>query len=84
MTRTEIERRLAIKKDQLDRAYEAYSQLLSGNVQRYVLGSRELTRLDLGRLSDEVRKLENEISLLEAELKSGKRRKTFAVIPRDW
>ena len=84
MTKTEIERRLTVKKDQLEKAYEAYSQLLAGNVQRYVLGSRELTRLDLGTLSGEIRKLENEIDQLEAELKTGSRRKAFAVIPRDW
>ena len=84
MKREVIEKRLEIKTGQLDAAYQAYSELLSGNVQRYVLGSRELTRLDLEKLGNEIRTLENEVENLEALLKGGSRRKAVAVIPRDW
>ncbi len=79
-----LKARLAIKEDMLEEAYKAYRALLSGNVQRYILGSRELTRLDLTKLSAEIKKLENEIEELESEIDGNGRRKMAAVIPRDW
>ena len=84
MKREVIEKRLEIKTGQSDAAHQAYSELLSGNVQRYVLGSRELTRLDLEKLGNEIRTLENEVENLEALLEGGSRRKAVSVIPRDW
>lgn len=85
MKKTErLKLRLEAKDLALKEAYKAYQSLLSGNVQRYILGSRELTRLDLAKLSAEIEKLENEIDQLEAEINGGSRRRTIAVLPRDW
>lgn len=84
MRKETIEKRIAFKQEQLDAAYAAYTELLKANVQRYVLGSRELTKLDLQKLSEEITKLENEIEELENLADGGARRKAVAVIPRDW
>ncbi len=84
MRKETIEKRIAFKQEQLDAAYTAYTELLKANVQRYVLGSRELTKLDLQKLSEEITKLENEIEELENLADGGARRKAVAVIPRDW
>lgn len=80
-----ISRRLEIKKTQLDEAYNAYSELLSGRVKSYAIGSRNLTRFDLPQLEDTIKKLENEIDSLEEQLLSGgKKRKAVGVVPRDF
>lgn len=67
-----------------DAANAAYIALLSGQVQSYTIGSRNLTRLDLSSLEETIRRLEKEIDELEEMLRSGKRRKAVGVIPRDW
>lgn len=71
-------------KKALDAANAAYIALLSGQVQSYTIGSRNLTRLDLSDLEETIRRLEKEIDELEEMLRSGKRRKAVGVIPRDW
>lgn len=84
MDKEMLRERLEYKKEMLRNAYKAYNALLKGNVQRYILGSRELTRLDLTKLSAEIQKLENEIEEIESELAGNGRRRMFAVLPRDW
>ena len=84
MRKEVIEKRIAVKEEMLDAAYTAYTELLKANVQRYVLGSRELTKLDLEKLGEEIRSLENEIEELQSLADGGGRRKAIAVIPRDW
>lgn len=84
MNRERLKKRIEVKEKALDAAYLAYQSLMEGNVQRYVLGSRELTKLDLEKLGKEITKLENELEELESLLNGGARRKAVAVIPRDW
>ena len=48
-----IKKRLEFHTQRLDNLYVAYNKLLSGGVKSYRLDDRELTRLDLGKLSDE-------------------------------
>lgn len=84
MNRERLKKRIEVKEKALDAAYLAYQSLMEGNVQRYVLGSRELTKLDLEKLGNEISKLENELEELESLLNGGARRKAVAVIPRDW
>lgn len=84
MNRERLKKRIEVKEKALDAAYLAYQSLMEGNVQRYVLGSRELTKLDLEKLGNEITKLENELEELESLLNGGARRKAVAVIPRDW
>lgn len=84
MNRERLKKRIEVKEKALDAAYLAYQSLMEGNVQRYVLGSRELTKLDLEKLGKEISKLENELEELESLLDGGARRKAVAVIPRDW
>ena len=47
-----IKKRLEFHTQRLDNLYLAYNKLLSGGVKSYRLDDRELTRLDLGKLSD--------------------------------
>ena len=84
MNRERLKKRIEVKEKALDAAYLAYQSLMEGNVQRYVLGSRELTKLDLEKLGNEITKLENELEELKSLLNGGARRKAVAVIPRDW
>lgn len=84
MNRERLKKRIEVKEKALDAAYIAYQSLMEGNVQRYVLGSRELTKLDLEKLGNEIAKLENELEELKSLLNGGARRKAVAVIPRDW
>lgn len=84
MNRERLKKRIEVKEKALDAAYIAYQSLMEGNVQRYVLGSRELTKLDLEKLGKEITKMENELEELESLLNGGARRKAVAVIPRDW
>lgn len=79
-----IQRRLETRKAALKAAEDAYIALLSGQVQSYTIGSRNLTRLDLGTLKEHIAALEKEIDELEAVLQGRSRRKAVGVIPRDW
>lgn len=79
-----IQRRLDTRRTALEAAEAAYIALLSGQVQSYAIGSRNLTRLDLGELKETISTLEKEIDELEAVLRGGARRKAVAVIPCDW
>lgn len=82
--RTELIERLEFRKSALSEARKAYIALLSGQVQSYTIGSRNLTRLDLEDLKKTVDTLEKEVDGLTAALNGGKRRKAVGVVPRDW
>ena len=82
-SREVIKTRLETKKEQLELANDAYSKLLSGQVQSYAIGSRNLSRFDLPKIEDSIKKLE-EIDSLEEQLRGGKKRKAVGVIPRDF
>lgn len=80
----DIQERLDFRRTSLTAAREAYTALLSGQVQSYAIGSRNLTRLDLEKLKNEIDKLEKEIDELTALLSGQKRRRALGVVPRDW
>lgn len=80
----ELKQRLEFRRKALKEARDAYIALLSGGVKSYAIGSRNLTRLDLPDLMDNISKLEKEVDALEALLAGGKRRKAVGIIPRDW
>ena len=84
MKRATIEKRLTMRQSFLEKAYEAYEKLLSGEVQSYTIGSRSLTKFDMETLQDTIEKWEKEVDELEAQLAGYKKRKSVGVIPRDW
>ena len=84
MNTTTIKKRLEFHTQRLDNLYAAYNKLLSGGVTSYKLDDRELTRLDLGKLSEEIKEAEQKVDELEALLNGQSARKAFGVIPRDW
>jgi len=79
-----LKKRLEFKENCLLKAQEAYISLLSGRTQSYTIGNRSLTRLDLGKLKEEITSLEKEIDSLAAQISSGAPRKTVSVILRDY
>lgn len=83
-TKKEIQERIEFRKSALKAAREAYTALLSGGVQSYTIGSRNLTKLDLEKLKKEIDSLEKEIDELTAKVNGGARRRALGVVPRDW
>ena len=83
-SKTELADRLQFHKTAMDAAQTAYIALLNGQVQSYSIGSRNLTKLDLGRLREEIVYHQKEIDGLTAELNGKKRRRAVGVVPRDW
>lgn len=83
--RTErIEKKLAFRERVLDKLYEAYEAIASGRVKSYMIDDRQLTNHNLDDLSEEIRKVEEEIEELEGQLDGGGRRKAVGVIPMQW
>ena len=84
-SKTTLEKRLETKKLALDAANTAYLALLTGQVQSYTIGSRNLTRLNLGELQEAISALEKEVDDLEAALENGgRKRRAVGILPRDW
>ncbi len=83
-SKTILQKRLAFREKTLERLYDAYTALVNGGVKSYMIDDRQLTRLDISALAEEIRATESEIDALTAELNGKKRRKMFGVIPRDW
>lgn len=83
-SRETIQKRLKTRRDALEATEAAYIALLTGQVQSYAIGSRNLTRLNLSELKETISTLEKEIDELEAVLRGGGRRKAVGIIPRDW
>ena len=79
-----IQKRLDVRKQSLEATEAAYIALLTGQVQSYAIGSRNLTRLNLSELKETISTLEKEIDELEAVLRGGSRRKAVGIVPRDW
>ena len=79
-----IQKRLDMRKKALEATEAAYIALLSGQVQSYAIGTRNLTRLNLSELKETISTLEKEIDELEAVLRGGSRRKAVGIVPRDW
>ena len=82
--KAELKSRLEFHTTAKDAAQTAYIALLNGQVQSYSIGSRNLTKLDLGRLREEIVYHQKEIDGLTAEINGQKRRRAVGVVPRDW
>ena len=82
--KTYLERRLLFRQNAIERLYDAYEKLLAGGVKSYMIDDRQLTRLDLPELWEEIQAMEQEIDQLEAAIAGTKPRKAFGVLPRDW
>lgn len=83
-SKTVIQRRIAFREEALDELYTAYKALLKGGVKSYMIDDRQLTRLDLPALWEEIQEMENEIDELTAMLNNQGPRRAFGVLPRDW
>ena len=81
--KADLQEKISFRREALTAAREAYKALLSGQVQSYAIGSRNLTRLDLEKLKTEINELEKEIDELTAKLNGGYRRRAVGVVPRD-
>ena len=83
MDNTELKARLEFRSEAVKELRKAYLALVTGQVQSYTIGSRNLTKFDLTKLKDEIDEMEKELDQLTA-LNSGRtRRKAVGVIPRD-
>jgi hypothetical protein len=80
---TETKSRLAFRRAALDKLRTAYLALLDGGVKSYKIDDRELTKLDLDKLYNEITAMERQVDELEAVLNGGAGRKAFGVIIRD-
>lgn len=83
MRTSTLKRRLSIKENHLEKLYVAYEALLDGGVQSYAIGSRNLTKLNLPELYEEIRQLEKEVDALTCLTSGGAARRAIRVIPRD-
>lgn len=83
-SKEELKSRLTFHVTARDAAQTAYIALLNGQVQSYSIGSRNLTKLDLGRLREEITYHQKEIDGLTEEINGRKRRRAMGVVPRDW
>lgn len=82
--RERTEKKIEFREATLDKLYDAYEALVTGGVKAYMIDDRQLTRLDIDKLAQEIRTLEEELDELEGELNSGKRRRAVGIVPRDW
>lgn len=86
MTRDAIARQLEIKQDRLAIYLAREKEMLTGGVQSYGIGSRNLSRYqtDLSNIRAAIKELEADIALLEGQLAGRSVRKAVGVVPRDW
>jgi len=73
--------RLERTQERLNAYYDAELAVLSG--QSYRIGSREMTRADLGVIRQTISDLENQIDELQSIKDGRERRAAFRIIPRD-
>ena len=86
MTREAIQKKLEIKQDRLAIYLAREKEMLTGGVQSYGIGSRNLARYqtDLANVRAAIKELEAEISILEGQISGRSVRKAVGVVPRDW
>ena len=82
MDKVELQSRITFRRTALSELRTAYVSLITGQVQSYSIGTRNLTKFDVTKLKDEITAMEKELDSLEAELNGTKRPKAVAVIPR--
>ena len=86
MDKKHIQQQIKDKRERLQAYREKERDLLSGGVQSYGIGSRNVARynVDLATIRAAIKELESELAALEAQ-ESGRRPRTaVGVIPRDW
>ena len=81
---TDLKIRLKFWRSAYEKLTAAYSALVDGRVKSYTIDDRQLTRLDLPSLKDEIEEAEQKIDELTALLNGRRPRKAFGIIPRDW
>ena len=86
MSREAIVKQLETKRDRLAIYLARETEMLTGGVQSYGIGSRNLTRYqtDLSNIRAAIKELEADIALLEGRLSGLSARKAVGVVPRDW
>lgn len=84
MTRTDAQEKLEFHRSAVKSLRAAYLALADGGVQSYTIGSRSLTKFDLGKISEEIASHEKAISEMEAVLRGGSRRRAVGAVIRDW
>ena len=86
MNREAIKKKLESKKARLSVYLDRETEMLTGGVQSYGIGSRNLARYqtDLSNVRAAIKELEEEIAILEGQLAGRSARKSVGVIPRDW
>lgn len=75
--------RLDTLKRRIQMYYDAEVALLEG-AQSYKIGSRELSRVNMSYIRDQIVVLEKEIAIEESKAAGKGRNRVFGVIPRDF
>lgn len=83
-SKTVIQERLAYWQGVYLKLQQAYVALIEGGVQSYTIDDRTLHRFDLPELKEQMEDAEQKIDELTSLLNGGKRRRAFAILPRDW
>lgn len=83
--RKQLGRRIGESRERLDLYRKREAEILSGGVQSYGIGSRNLARYqaDLAVVRAAIDELTEKIEGMEAELAGAAVRAAFAVVPRD-
>mgnify|MGYP007101836386 CR=1 FL=1 len=84
MEKTVIQERITYWTTVHEKLQAAYIALIEGGVKQYSLDDRQLTRFNLGEIATRMEEAEKKIEEYEALLNGGGRRKSVAVVPRDW
>ena len=86
MNKQTIKEKIEEKKSRRAAYLDREAEMLTGGVQSYGIGSRNLTRYntDLSTIRVAIKELDEEIAILEGQLSGQSVRKAVGVIPRDW
>ena len=80
----EYKKRLKFWKNALEKLQKAYYALIDGGVKSYQIDNRQLTKLDLATLKNEIKEAESNVNKYTALANGKSVRKAMGVIPRDW
>lgn len=83
-TKMEMQMDIDFHRSAKNKLQDAYLAIAEGGVQSYSIGSRSLTKHDLGKIREEIEGHDKAISVLTAALKGKRRRKAVGIVPRDW
>ena len=83
-TKMDIQMDIDFHKAAKSKLQEAYLAIAEGGVQSYAIGSRSLTKHDLGKIREEIAGHDKAIGELSAALRGKSRRKAVGIVPRDW